>query len=61
MSRWVPAAAVKVVRVDGSGVVVSTYLTFCADRGRLRWAVVAPVHRLLEPALLARAVRQGPH
>lgn len=44
----------KVVRVEGSHVIVTTSVNYERPLGRVVWSLVRPVHRVLEPRFLAR-------
>ena len=50
----------KVVRVESSRVVMTTFVRYERRAGRAVWAAVAPVHHRTEPWLLAHATSQGP-
>ncbi|NEB60450.1 DUF2867 domain-containing protein [Streptomyces diastaticus] len=47
-----------VVTVDGTRLLWATYATFARRGGRARWSLAAPVHHLVVPLLLGRAVRR---
>ncbi|CAM5336085.1 hypothetical protein STENM327S_01425 [Streptomyces tendae] len=48
-----------VVTVDDARLVWATYVNFRRRTGRVRWSLAAPVHHLVVPLLLGRAVRRG--
>lgn len=47
-----------VVTVDDARLVWATYVNFEGPTGRVRWSLAAPVHHLVVPLLLGRAVRR---
>ncbi len=45
----------KVLHVESSRLILTTYVWYEATRGRVLWSAIAPVHHLIEPLLMTMA------
>lgn len=57
--RSVLLTAHKVVRVEDSRVIMTTFVRYERQMGRFVWSAIAPVHHRTEPYLLGRAAGSG--